>query len=487
MGVHAYPADLADFVRTRWRALDAADGAQTVLGGALPDRESLARFFSAAYQASLLREEERAVIFRVVLADPEAFLESEGPPDGLHRLTFAAPRPYSAHELLRLAPAAKYHRSLVGVAQTDDGEFAIWGILHSGPRWLVSTKGGRGGRSSMDTAALVVRVTGPGRLAVSRGDELLCELRSGKLSGPMLDVFQSAWLPACFARERAELAALHERQRGEQGAAWGMLADDLAGRISQQMVKRLIATVRAAHHGGTIVMLPGEDAETLDATPDVLRIKYPFRDDGARRRARKLILDTLAAVAKAAGPGGFAEPAGWDFYEAVGSAELSSLDEGIFELSHLCAALADVDGAVVMTKRFELLGFGAEIGPLPEVRRVRRAMDLEAQVHEEEDVERVGTRHRSAFRLCQRFPGAVVIVVSQDGNVRFVTWHAGGVTYWDHGSADWVDVLAARAVQQLSAVGLQLSARLGRRVGGAGAPPGSRGRRWPQHLPRSTC
>jgi DNA integrity scanning protein DisA with diadenylate cyclase activity len=43
----------------------------------------------------------------------------------------------------------------------------------------------------------------------------------------------------------------------------------------------------------------------------------------------------------------------------------------------------------------------------------------------------VGTRHRSAYRLCQRVHDALVIVVSQDGGVRFVCWRDGGVVYFD--------------------------------------------------------
>jgi DNA integrity scanning protein DisA with diadenylate cyclase activity len=46
----------------------------------------------------------------------------------------------------------------------------------------------------------------------------------------------------------------------------------------------------------------------------------------------------------------------------------------------------------------------------------------------------MGTRHRSAYRLCARFPEALAIVISQDGGVRFVGWHDGAVTYWDHTS-----------------------------------------------------
>ena len=111
-------------------------------------------------------------------------------------------------------------------------------------------------------------------------------------------------------------------------------------------------------------------------------------------------------------------------------------------MGHLIAALADVDGAVVLTKRFELVGFGAEIaGALPEIRDVARALDLEGTTRARESIDGVGTRHRSAYRLCTAIPEAVAAVVSQDGAVRFVTYlEDGGLTYWEHTSAGSVDV-----------------------------------------------
>ena len=60
-----------------------------------------------------------------------------------------------------------------------------------------------------------------------------------------------------------------------------------------------------------------------------------------------------------------------------------------------------------------------------------RALDLEGREREWTRTDRVGTRHRSAYRLCQVAPDVVAIVVSQDGGMRFVRWHGDAVTYWD--------------------------------------------------------
>ena len=126
------------------------------------------------------------------------------------------------------------------------------------------------------------------------------------------------------------------------------------------------------------------------------------------------------------------DPVGWDDYEASSDESLSLLDEAIFEVAHVIAGLTAVDGAVVMTQRFEVLGFGGEIsGDLPAVDTVARAIDVEGDVAVEESTEGVGTRHRSAYRLSKALSSVIAVVISQDGNVRFIKCKDDAVTYWD--------------------------------------------------------
>ena len=70
-------------------------------------------------------------------------------------------------------------------------------------------------------------------------------------------------------------------------------------------------------------------------------------------------------------------------------------------------------------------------GRLPDVERVWRALDLEGERVAEERAGNVGARHRSAYRLCGALPGAVAVVISQGGGVRFVCQRGGRVTYWE--------------------------------------------------------
>lgn len=394
MSARAYPHHLAERVREVWPA----DGA--------PLPTALERVLDTAYHASFLRDEERPVTFRMIVAPPRALRDDGGPPEALLPLVFETPRDFEEHELRRLSPAAKYHRALIGI--DEEGERLVtWGLVQSGPRWLQAAKGGRAQEPPVPPH-LVVRAIRPGHIAVCCGSRLIAELRNGKLADFGIDVFHAHWLADLFAQDRIDLATEHRNSGGLVDEA---VASKRTRQFAQQMIKRVISTMRSAHHGGTIITLPaGCTAESYLAT------KYPLGDTPARRHFRRVVLALLASP----------------------DAEVAAhLDEALFELAHLIAALADVDGAVVLTRRFEMLGFGAEIaGNLPQVHEVRRALDQEAEHFQNERVDGMGTRHRSAYRLCAAVDGAIAIVVSHDGDVRFVTRHNDYVTYWDHGVGD---------------------------------------------------
>lgn len=429
---HAYPAQLASFVCQRWGACAPPRDVDASVG--LPDVKALEELLSIAYQASLLKEEERPVTFRLILGEPSEFPEDAGPPSGLQRLVFTHPRRLEEHELRRLSPAAKYHRALIGVRLDPTAGFVIWGILQSGARWLRDAQGGRRSQSPVLPSALVINVNGPGRLALLRGTEVLGELRGGTISRPSMDVFQSRWLSARFTEVRDEYAALHAEASGNAAGRWAPLDPNVTKIIAQQMFKRVISTMRTAHHGGLLLILPNEFAAGV-ARNEFLRAQYTFEEGEPRDRYRTLILRVMNALAQ---DGGLVDPmpssVGWTQYETSASMAIGDLDEAIFELSHLIAGLADVDGAVVVTKRFEVLGFGAEIrsSDLPDVLTVQRALDLEGERCVPEPTDNVGTRHRSAYRLCQHVHEALAVVVSQDGGTRFVAWVNGAVTCWDH-------------------------------------------------------
>ena len=109
----------------------------------LPPEDALASFLSEAYQASLLREEGRSVVCRLILINLAELGDNAGPPNGLHVLRFEEERPIHEQEIRRLSPTATFYRSLIGVRWDSGHGFLIRGIINSGSRWISQTAGGR--------------------------------------------------------------------------------------------------------------------------------------------------------------------------------------------------------------------------------------------------------------------------------------------------------------------------------------------------------
>ena len=414
-----------------WRAPSRADAASGS-GEIVPDQAVLAALIATSFEASLLREENRALTFRLIVRSPDKFPEAAGPPEGLHRLVFDETRPFTAQELRRLTPAVDHDRSLVGVC-IENGELRIWGIVQSGWRWLEQFYGGRGNASTLPEC-LILGVTDPGCLILCQGSRPLWALEAGALLDNHLNVFTSEWLSERFVPLRDELMRLHTAERAEGGQHWATIDADFARMVTHQMIQRLISTIQRTKHGGTLLIVAGDCPHDLARRAAWLKLKFEFQDEEPRARFRSLLaraMNTLAAAG--AHPQGAATAVGWDEYASAAGRDFSDLDEAIFETSHMLATLTAVDGAVVMTQRFDVLGFGGEItGSLAEVPFVARALDVEGTTYSVEPTDEMGMRHRSVYRLCNVLRDALGIVVSQDGRARFVRWNNSQIMYWNH-------------------------------------------------------
>jgi hypothetical protein len=211
------------------------------------------------------------------------------------------------------------------------------------------------------------------------------------------------------------------------------LDPQLGSSIGQQAIRRIISVIRNSNHGGLLVYLPAEMADEILEDNPYLTIKYQFLEYDSRQRFLSLTLRIMNTLAEIYGdPDSPSKQVGWQDYVNSKNENIALLDEAIFDVAHFIAALSAVDGAVVITKRQELLGFGGVIsGDLDSVGMVAHALDTEGEQSEPVLSEGVGTRHRAAYRLCQKLHQAIAIVISQDESVQIVKWHNGMVTYWD--------------------------------------------------------
>jgi hypothetical protein len=237
---YSYPGDLARFVRDRWR--DVPEPPSGV--DPLPEAATLEGFFAACYQASMLREEERQVVFRAILAEPALFAPEGRPPEGLQRLAFPHSLPFDPRELRRLSVAADPQRTLIGVWRDGEGRLRIWGLITSGTRWLRDIYGGRRAGAPLPPTP-VVHVGAPGSIEAYKGHELVGKLQGGRLSGSRVDPFESECLPGQFSRLLEEFTERHElarnRAREISGESWAPLEPTLPRRITERMMKRVIS------------------------------------------------------------------------------------------------------------------------------------------------------------------------------------------------------------------------------------------------------
>jgi hypothetical protein len=409
LAVHAYPAQLADFVLDHWPS-------------AVPltlDRRALAELLSTCFQASLAHEEGRNVRFRLVSSSAEELARASGQSD-LLCLEFSETQEFTPESARRLSPAAPFHSSLVGVSLQGD-KWLIWGLVHTGANWLAPTWGGRrrGGESLVLPA---VHVLGPGRIGVYSGADLVASLEHGMIEATTTDVFTSEWLSKLFRGQRAKIAEIQAQASGSRPNP------DLVRVVSQHMVRRAIFLIRQAGHGGLLLFADTELLDLCQATgKGPLKVKYSFRESEARRRYGSLLQRLFEALAKH-GDGAV----DLQRFLSAETPEVIGVEHSIFELSRLVSGLAAVDGAVVLNKRFELIGFGAEVsGELPYPDMVEQALDLEGDRRSAEPANSVGTRHRAAYRFVTAHPAGLAIVISMDGIVRFVASIEGKIVYWD--------------------------------------------------------
>lgn len=431
--MHAYYEDLIWFVRQHWPVNeDRIRGGTGNTAAPLPPFPRLEELFSTCYQASMLREEERPVQVRLVVADPELFPPAGDPPLGLHRQMLAQPRPCDDMELRKLSPAVDFSRSLIGVTLNSKGAWEIWGIVHSGSRWLQAYRGGRQVPPVFPPVPVIL-ISGPGRLAVLKGTETVATLVEGRIITPDLNVFEANWLRRYFAELRMEMLAYLATSQACNRNGDTPLDPNLIGIIGRHQAMRIISTMRDSRQGGTLLYLPHHRLEEFTSKNPFITIKYQFREDATRQRLVMLLLQTLIKLTETyRHDTGSGKKLGWQEYVASDSSILALLEEAVFEVAHQLADFAAVDGAVVLTSRNHILGFGGMIkGDFDQVNLVARALDAEGEQWVEEPTENVGTRHRSVYYLCHRIPEALGIVISQDGNVRFIKRRHGRLTYWE--------------------------------------------------------
>ncbi len=222
---------------------------------------------------------------------------------------------------------------------------------------------------------------GPGEIDACIGETTLLSFRSGVYGFFRTDTFTSTCVAEALKKD-------------------SVIDDDDRLRI----LYRILWRAKDYNHGGSLFIVPSEEV-----CRDYLSIKYRM-------------------------PGSFAFGSRDDpsLYRSKAASKAAS--KAVVTYADVLAKFTAVDGAVILNKNLDLIGFGAEsinadqeqkespvyfIGYDGKERKSRRFNDQ-------------GMRHRVCYRFCSQVDGAVAIIISQDGSIECCTRHDGRVVVYDN-------------------------------------------------------
>jgi hypothetical protein len=298
---------------------------------------------------------------------PEISLAYLPPERALRPLMLAASLPLGPRALGRLAPAVERPGIHLGVWR-EQGELRVWGTTRAIP-----------------TSCFVLEVLGPGLLVVKH------RLRDDSAKFRNVAVFEGEQVKV-LSREDADAADHPDLLKSLLAPESSSAADD-----SVDVLIRLAVSMRAHKRGGTLLVVPaGTEAwRTSIVQPIAYAVVPPFTE------LTDLVLEDT-------------EEDPLRGHDALG------------RVVDAVAGLTAVDGATLITDRYEVLAFGVKIrrpDGRPPVERVVMSEPIEGgEAEVMPPLQLGGTRHSSAAQFAQDQPDCVALVASQDGHFTIFAW-----------------------------------------------------------------
>jgi len=287
------------------------------------------------------------------------------PEQAIRPLLFERPLSLAPASLAKVAPAVERAGIHLGVWE-HDGELSVWGTTRTIPSYC-----------------FVLEVSSPGLLVIKhhRGEESGKYVNVAVLEADVLKMIDegASSLPDCPPLLVSLLGF-------DAPASWSQ---------SLNVLVQLAASMRAHKRGGALLVVPsGSDTWRESIVQPVLYSVRPFSE--------------LAEL--------MSDPA----------EEKRRWQEALARAVDIVAGLTAVDGATIITDRYELLAFGAKIGRRdgsPRIESVTVTEPIEGSAGTTMNpTEMGGTRHLSAAQFVHDQRDSVALVASQDGHFTVFAW-----------------------------------------------------------------
>lgn len=431
-----YPSDLSHTkLLDRWNEFHKTYGASRQRKPTFPSEEVLQKLFDVIYHVSFLTEESRKLAVRLAFLPTE---DCHADILNLHKspVAFSSPRPFTPPEIMRLAPALDPTQSMIAVAPSKSGDLEIWGLLHVGEDWSRLTSGHQTAART-PPCCLTFSSFSPGSITATSAGMILMRMSGGRFLDAPLRSFAQGHIGR-FLQSGAE--KLHRDALAKLNSTNFSTKPDeetVPQRMFYGVFENLVRFAAAHHHGASFVVVSDND-NALKQADKFITLKYPIKSPElwpdlvngcvAYRKYFDLLFSSDGTNIFQKQTATAADLKQLDSWRLV----RESAHTKTLEFEQFVASLTCVDGAVVLTTGLKVLGFGGEIVSTDsELKEVKEAQNAEATETQTKPINSFGTRHRSAFRLCDKFEDCIIFVVSQDGDARAVKKVGADVMFWN--------------------------------------------------------
>lgn len=346
-----------------------------------PPLAVVSKFLDECFLATLRDEEGQPVKFSVALVWDQD-LEALVGPTMLRPLRLHIQADFSSASLAKLAPAFDPVLTTIVVkwdVQTEKLEY--WGIwLHAqGHNRFSEVPVGVVGSANFRPDLFTLISKGRASLAFARGEGLIGVFQAG--------YFKDA-TPTPFTSHSLGQYVCESVQADPMFSTSGMVY----WHFVRDALELLLSEASLRGHGGTIVLLPSNVALTDSHYASKYRLIGDFCLQDTFQRCIEAERQIEVAIA----------------YRKVANETIQRLSQ-----------LASVDGALILTFGFQVLAFGATLTAHRTAANPVIGPDGFGQGSATSfDINRYGTRHRSALDFVASVPEAIAFVISQDGPIR---------------------------------------------------------------------
>lgn len=395
---------LARFVREAWIA-DQEHSHRGQEKHAYPDEERLAVLLDIAFRASLVHEEGRSVRGSLTLLSPDELETLEIPKRRESSLVvrLSDPRQLDVEVVAKLATATDVGSSSLLISCFDD-VYKIWGIIYynRNPSFFTAIPAVFPECRHFPPDTPTVELSGPGSLRITRSGSVIARIEKGEFRAAVPTPFTSLAMGSILYK----LFDIKVERRHFLTDEDGQKSDVLIS-----CLEYLLFQIDKRGGGATVIFVP--DSSTALARDYAV---FPWKSEGGLEFSKLIQARNR-----------------FDKEQQNNNSRLLLLkaNEVFRQRLDNLAQLASLDGALLLSPCFALVGFGVKLHAPEYTNQVCEGPDGFGNRGEIIDFKRLGTRHNSALCFIASVLGSVGFVASEDGPIRGLAMSScGTVSCW---------------------------------------------------------